>query len=51
METEVNWKVWLGGSLALAIAASLCLIAPRLGGLALIVLALGAVAGFAYRLL
>jgi hypothetical protein len=30
---------------------SLCLVSPRLGGFALILLALGAVAIFAYRLL
>jgi hypothetical protein len=51
LETDVSWKVWLGGALALVVAGSLCLVSPRLGGMALILLALGAVATFAHRLL
>ena len=51
METEVSRKVWLGGAFALVFAGGLFLVSPRLGGLALILLALGAVAAFAYRLL
>jgi hypothetical protein len=43
--------MWMGGALALVLAGGLCLVSPRLGGLALILLALGAVAIFAYRLL
>jgi hypothetical protein len=50
-ETDVSWKVWLGGVLALMLAGLLCLVSPRLGGFALMVVALGAVAAFAYRLL
>ena len=50
-ETDVSRKVWLGGALALVLAGCLCFVSPRLGGLALIVLALGALAAFAYRLL
>lgn len=50
-EINVSWKVWLGGVLALVLAGLLCLVSPRLGGFALIVVALGAVAAFAYRLL
>ena len=44
-------KVWLGGVIALLAAAGVCLLTPRLGGLALILLALAAVAIAAYRLL
>ena len=51
MEIEVSWKVWLGGAAALVLAGYLCLVSPRMGGVALILLALGAVAAFAYRLL
>jgi hypothetical protein len=51
LETDVSWKVWLGGALALVLTSGLCLVSLRLGGLALILLALGAVAVFAYRLL
>ena len=51
LETEVSRKVWLGGAFALVFAGGLFLVSPRLGGLALILLALGAVAAFAYRLL
>ena len=47
----MSWKVWLGGALALLLAGGLCLVSPRLGGLGLILVALGAVAAFAYRLL
>ena len=47
----MSWKVWLGGALALVLTSALCLVSLRLGGLALILLALGAVAVFAYRLL
>jgi hypothetical protein len=43
--------MWLGGASALVLAGSLCLVSPRLGGVALILFALGAVAAFAYRLL
>jgi hypothetical protein len=43
--------VWLAGALALVLAGCLCLVSPRLGGLALIVLALSVLAAFAYRLL
>jgi uncharacterized membrane protein YdcZ (DUF606 family) len=51
LETNVNWRVWLGGVVALVLAGSLCLVSPRMGGAALILLALAAVAAFAYRLL
>jgi hypothetical protein len=47
----VSGKVWLGGALALLVAGGLCLVTPRLGGFALILFALGAVAIFAYRFL
>jgi len=47
----VGWKSWLVGAVALVLAGLLCLVSPRLGGLALIVLALGAVGIFAFRLL
>ncbi|HEX3363618.1 hypothetical protein [Phenylobacterium sp.] len=47
----MGWKSWLGGAFALVFAGLLCLVSPRLGGLALIVLALGAVATVAFRLL
>jgi hypothetical protein len=50
LEIEMRWKVCLGGALAL-VTGGLCLVAPQLGGLSLIVLALGAVAIVAYRLL
>ena len=51
MEADVNWKVWLGGALALVLAACLFLVSPRLGGLGVIVLALAAVGIFAFRFL
>ena len=51
LEIEVRWKIWLGGALALVLTGGLCVVSPRLGGLTMIVLALGAVAIFAYRLL
>jgi hypothetical protein len=51
LEIEVRLKVWLGGALVLVLTGGLCVVSPRLGGLALIVLALSAVAVFAYRLL
>ena len=51
VEIEVRWKVWLGGALVLVLTGGLCLASPWLGGLTLIVLALSAVAVFAYRLL
>jgi hypothetical protein len=51
LETDVSWKLWVGGASALVLTGGLCLVSPRLGGLALIVAALGAVAAFAYRLL
>jgi hypothetical protein len=51
LEIDVRLKVWLGGALALVLTGGLCLVSPRLGGLALIVFALSAVAAFAYRLL
>lgn len=51
METGVSWKSWLGGAFALVLVGLLCLVSPRLGGLALIVLALGVVGAFAFRLL
>ncbi|HEY0437378.1 MAG TPA: hypothetical protein VGC92_12095 [Phenylobacterium sp.] len=47
----MSWKVWLGAALTLVLAGGLCLVSPRLGGIALILLALGAVAAFAFRLL
>jgi hypothetical protein len=50
LETDVGWKIWLGGA-ALAVAGCLCFVSLRLGGLALILIALVAVAAFAYRLL
>ena len=43
------WKLWLGVALTLMVAGYLCLVSPRLGGLALIALALAAVAAFAFR--
>ena len=51
METGVGWKSWFGGAVALVLVGLLCLVSPRLGGLALIVLALAAVAAVAFRLL
>lgn len=51
LETDVRAKLWLGGVVALLLAGGLCVVSPRLGGAALILLALGAVAVFAYRLL
>jgi hypothetical protein len=42
--------VWLGG-FALAAAGCLCFVSLRLGAVALILVALVAVAAFAYRLL
>jgi hypothetical protein len=51
LEAGVGWKSWLGGAFALMLAGLLCLFSPRLGGGALIVLALVAVAVFAFRLL
>jgi lipopolysaccharide export LptBFGC system permease protein LptF len=51
LETDVRWKLWLGGVVALLLAGCLCLVSPRLGGAALILLALGAVGVFAYRML
>ena len=51
METDVGWKWWFGGVFALGLAGLLCVMSPRLGALALIMLALGAVAAFAFRLL
>lgn len=50
-ETPVNWKLWLGGALVAAVTGGLCFASLRLGGLALIVLALAAVASFAFRIL
>ncbi|WP_293366534.1 hypothetical protein [Phenylobacterium sp.] len=47
----MGWKSWIVGALALVLVGMLCLVSPRLGGLALIVLALAAVAVFAFRLL
>lgn len=47
----MRWKLWLGGVVALLLAGCLCLVSPRLGGAALILLALGAVGVFAYRML
>jgi hypothetical protein len=44
-------KVWLGGAVALMLTAVICLVMPRLAGFALILLALGAVAVFAFRML
>jgi hypothetical protein len=41
----------LGSVVAAAVASGLCFVSLRLGGLALIVVALGMVATFAYRLL
>jgi hypothetical protein len=51
VETDVSRKLWLGGVLALMLAGCLCLVSPRLGGVSLILLALGAVGVFAFRLL
>jgi hypothetical protein len=51
LEIDVSWKPWLGGALVLVLAGCLCLVSPRLGGISLILLALGAVAAFAFRLL
>lgn len=47
----MNRKVWLGSAVALLLTAGLCIVIPRLTGIALILLALGAVAIFAFRLL
>ncbi len=47
----MRWKLCLGGILALILTGCLCLVSPRLGGLALILASLGAVAALAYRLL
>jgi hypothetical protein len=47
----VNRKVWLGSAVVLLLAAGLCAVIPRLTGVVLILLALGAVAIFAFRLL
>jgi hypothetical protein len=47
----VSKRLWLGGASALVLTGCLCLVTPRLGGLALILLALGAVAICAYRFL
>lgn len=47
----MSWKLWLGWAVAGVLAGALCLVSPRLGGLALIVLALAAVASFAFRML
>lgn len=44
-------KVWLGGAVALLLAAGACIFMPRFGGFAVILLALAAVAVVAYRLL
>jgi hypothetical protein len=51
VEIAVRLKLWLGGAVALVVAGLLCLVSPRLGGFALIVLALGAVVAFAFRFL
>jgi hypothetical protein len=51
LETDVSRKVLLGGALALVLVGGPCLVSPGLGGIALILLALCALAGFAYRLL
>jgi hypothetical protein len=51
LEADVNGKVWLGGAVALVLAAGACLVTPRFGGFALIFLGLAAVAVVAYRLL
>jgi hypothetical protein len=51
LEADVTWKVWIGGVISLALAGSLCLVSPRLGGIALILFALGALAAFAFRFL
>jgi hypothetical protein len=51
LEAEVSWKAYLGAALVVTVAGCLCLVSPRLGGLALIVVALGGVAAVAYRLL
>jgi hypothetical protein len=51
LEIDLRRKLWLGGVLALVLTGGLCLVSPRLGGAALILLALAAVAVFAYRML
>jgi hypothetical protein len=51
LESDVSWKFWLGSAVAAVVASGLCLVSLRLGGFALIVLALGVVVTFAYRLL
>lgn len=50
-ESDVSWKVWVGGALVLLGAGCLCLAWPALIGLVLILLVLGAVAVVAYRFL
>jgi hypothetical protein len=47
----VGRKTWLGGAAALLLTAGICLVTPRLAGFALILLALGVVSVFAFRLL
>jgi hypothetical protein len=44
-------RIWLAGAGAVGLAGGLFLVSPRLGGFGLILLALGAVAIVAYRLL
>ena len=51
LEADLRRKLRLGGALGLILTGCLCLLSLRLGGLALIILALGAVAAFASRLL
>jgi hypothetical protein len=46
-----SWKIWLACGGGVALAGSLFLLSPRLGGVALIVIALAALGAFAYRLL
>ncbi|MDB5470541.1 MAG: hypothetical protein JWR84_2101 [Caulobacter sp.] len=46
-----SWKVWLACAGALASAGGLFLLSPRLGAIALILVALGALIAVAYRLL
>jgi hypothetical protein len=44
-------KAYVTGALAVSLVGGAWLLSPQLGGLALIVLALAALAAFAYRLL
>jgi hypothetical protein len=46
-----GWKIWLACAGAVALAAGLFFLSPRVAGVALIVIALGVLGAFAYRML